>query len=155
MMAGFIITSCGQNEQKAPTDVAGTNVTDSAAVQNTTSNANPVPDSTNLTQIEWLDKLEKDFGKIKEGQNLEVSFKFKNTGTKPLVISKVWAQCGCTVPETPQKPYAPGETGVIKAAFNSSGRVGMNTKEVYMQANTNPATSVMVFHVEVSAASKK
>ncbi len=26
---------------------------------------------------------------MKEGENLEVSFRFKNTGTKPLVISNV------------------------------------------------------------------
>jgi hypothetical protein len=156
MMAGIIITSCRQNDQKEQANVAGTNATDSAAAQNTASNTdlNPTPDSANLTRVEWLDKQEKDYGKIKEGQNLEVSFKFKNTGSRPLVISKVWAQCGCTVPETPQKPYAPGEEGVIKATFNSSGKLGMNTKEVYMQANTSPATSVMVFHVEVSPTSK-
>jgi hypothetical protein len=83
-----------------------------------------------------------------------VSFRFKNTGNKPLIISRVWAQCGCTVAETPQKPYAPGETGVIKAAFNSTGKPGLNSKEVYMSANTNPSTSTLVFRVEVKSKSK-
>ena len=59
-------------------------------------------DPATLTKVEWLDGMDKDFGKMKEGENLEVSFHFKNTGKKPLVISKVCASCGCTVPETPK-----------------------------------------------------
>lgn len=111
-------------------------------------------DTASLTTIQWLDGQNKDFGKMKDGENLDVSFRFKNTGSKPLIISRVWAQCGCTVAETPQKPYAPGETGVIKAAFNSAGKAGLNSKEVYMSANTNPSTSTLVFRVEVKAKSK-
>lgn len=111
-------------------------------------------DTANLTTIQWLDGQNRDFGKMKDGENLDVSFRFKNTGNKPLIISRVWAQCGCTVAETPQKPYAPGETGVIKAAFNSTGKPGLNSKEVYMSANTNPSTSTLVFRVEVKSKSK-
>jgi len=157
-MTGLLITACRENDKKAGATTTGTTTADTAnnqtPVNTSTETNNPAVDSANLTELQWLDKQEKDYGKIKEGQNLEVSYKFKNTGNKPLVISRVWAQCGCTVPETPQKPYAPGEEGVIKASFNSTGKVGTNTKEVYMAANTNPATTVMIFHVEVSPAAK-
>lgn len=108
-------------------------------------------DSANLTSITWLDTQELNMGKITEGQKLEVNFRFKNSGTKPLVISKVWAQCGCTVPETPKEPFAPGQEGVIKAIFDSQGRGGSaNTKEVYVNANTDPVTNVLVFNVDVA-----
>ena len=159
--AGFIILSCNEADKKADVSLTST-VADSNSKEksldslNKISNAannpqtpQPSVDTANLTTIKWLDSTDRDFGKIKEGENLNVSFRFKNTGSKPLIISRVWAQCGCTVPETPQKPYAPGQTGVIKASFNSSGKVGVNSKEVYMSANTNPATNTMVFHVEV------
>ena len=95
--------------------------------------------------------MDKDFGKIEEGKTLDVSFRFKNVGDKPLVISNVSASCGCTIPETPKKPYAPGETGVIKASFNSSGKVGSNSKQVNVFANLDPAMTTLVFHVEVKA----
>ena len=90
---------------------------------------------------------------MKEGENLNVSFRFKNTGNKPLVISNVSASCGCTVPETPKKPYAPGETGVIKASFNSTGKPGTQSKQVTVYANTTPQMNVLTFRVDVKAKS--
>jgi len=129
------------------------NATSKAANNPSAPQETPV-DTASLTTVQWLDGQNKDFGKMKEGENLDVSFRFKNTGKRPLIISRVWAQCGCTVPETPKKPYAPGETGVIKASFNSAGKSGPNSKEVYMSANTNPSTSTLVFHVEVKSKSK-
>jgi hypothetical protein len=110
----------------------------------------PNADSANVTTVEWLDSQELDMGKITEGQDLEVAFRFKNTGNKPLLISNVTAQCGCTIPETPQEPFLPGESGTIKAKFSSAGRGGsLNTKEVYVDANLNPGRTVLVFKVEV------
>ena len=38
-------------------------------------------DSTKFTTIQWIDST-RDYGKIKEGQMLDVSFRFKNTGDK-------------------------------------------------------------------------
>ena len=110
-------------------------------------------DPATLTKVEWLDGMDRDFGKMKEGENLEVSFRFKNVGDKPLVISNVTASCGCTVPETPKKPYAPGETGVIKASFNSSGKPGSQSKQVNVFANLDPAMTTLNFRVEVKAKS--
>ena len=110
-------------------------------------------DPATLTKVEWLDGMDKDFGKMKEGENLEVSFRFKNVGDKPLVISNVSASCGCTVPETPKKPYAPGETGVIKASFNSTGKPGTQSKQVNVFANLDPAMTTLNFRVEVKAKS--
>lgn len=162
LAASFTIIACknaDKNADAASNDGASASSKDSldklnaAKVQAINTVAEQKVDSASLTTVQWLDGQDKDFGKVKEGDPVNVVFKFKNTGTKPLVISKVWAQCGCTIPETPQKPYAPGETGEIKASFNSQGKSGANTKEVYMSANTNPATSTLVFHVDVKAKS--
>jgi len=107
-------------------------------------------DSTSLTTIEWLDSANKDFGKIPEGKKLDVSFRFKNTGDKPLIISKVQPSCGCTVAEEPTEPVLPGNEGVIKASFNSQGRVGVNHKTLYVSANTKKTqTHELHFVVEV------
>jgi hypothetical protein len=90
--------------------------------------------SKETTTIEVLDSLY-DFGKIKEGAVAEFSFRFRNTGDKPLVIESASASCGCTVPEKPEKPIMPGEMGFIKVSFNSQGRVGVQNKQVTVIAN--------------------
>lgn len=106
-------------------------------------------DSTKLTSIEWKQQTI-DFGKITEGQKLEVVYHFKNTGTKPLIISKVEPGCGCTVAETPTEPIAPGKEGIIKGAFDSNGRVGTQHKSIYVSANTKGTQHhELVFTVEV------
>ncbi|HYC39379.1 MAG TPA: DUF1573 domain-containing protein [Chitinophagaceae bacterium] len=107
-------------------------------------------DSSNVTTLEWVDSTRQDLGRVKEGQVVEVSYRFRNTGDKPLVITNVSASCGCTIPETPQKPFAPGEEGVIRAKFDSKGRSGHNTKDVYVTANTRPASYQLAFSVEVT-----
>ena len=96
-------------------------------------------DTANYTSIQWLDSTFLSMGTVNEGAQVEVSFRFKNTGTQPLVIANVTASCGCTIPETPQQPFAPGEEGVIKAKFDSKGRPGENRKHINVDANTTPS----------------
>ena len=159
LAAAITIISCKEADKKAEatTTSNATTTNEASSAANPTSSATAPQqnnvDPASLTKVEWLDGMDKDFGKIKEGENLDVSFRFKNVGDKPLVISNVNASCGCTVPETPKKPYQPGETGVIKASFNSSGKSGTQSKQVYMTANTDPTMTTLTFHVEVKAKS--
>jgi len=90
------------------------------------------------TTIEMIDTVF-NFGTITDGENVEFSFRFKNTGTNSLIVSSAVASCGCTVPEKPEEPVKPGETGFIKVAFNSQGRVGDTHKEVTVSSNAYPA----------------
>ncbi len=110
----------------------------------------PAAEVADVTSIQWIDSTYVDLGKAKEGKVVEVRFRFKNTGDKPLVIQNVSAGCGCTVPEKPEKPIMPGEEDVIRAAFESKGRPGENNKSVYVKANTNPADHELKFRVEVT-----
>jgi hypothetical protein len=100
-----------------------------------------ITDSTHMTSIQWIDSTDRDFGKIPEGQKLEVSYRFRNAGDQPLIIEKVQPSCGCTVAEQPNEPIPPGREGVIKAAFNSESRVGANHKTIYVYANTKGSRS--------------
>lgn len=111
-----------------------------------------VSDTANFTSIQWLDSTFLDLGKIKKGEAVEVTFRFKNTGTKQLVIANVSAGCGCTIPEKPEQPFAPGEEGVIKAKFESSNQsVGPHQKPVYVTANTNsPNPIILNFKVDIT-----
>ncbi|MCK7553840.1 DUF1573 domain-containing protein [Chitinophaga sedimenti] len=80
-----------------------------------------------------------DFGKIVEGEVVEYSFKFTNTGKGSLLIRNAAATCGCTIPEWPKEPIKPGESGYMKVVFNSKGKPeGFTEKEITIEANTDP-----------------
>jgi hypothetical protein len=113
---------------------------------NGAASANATKDS---TTIQWLDSTSKDFGKIQEGQKLEVAFRFKNSGDKPLVIDRVQPSCGCTVAEQSKEPIAPGGEGQIRATFNSEGRTGVNHKTLYVLANVKGPQNALQFVVQV------
>lgn len=145
LLTATILVSCKMGDNKS-----GPSSSADSSKQTNKENSVNRPDPSTLTTVEWLDTKELDMGKIVEGQILEVTFRFKNNGNKPLVISNVSAQCGCTIPETPKEPFAPGQEGVIKAKFNSENRGGStNRKEVYVDANTDPGRTILVFKVEV------
>jgi hypothetical protein len=82
-----------------------------------------------------------DFGKIKAGDLVHYDFKFTNTGKSPLIITNATATCGCTKPEFPKTPIAPGASDVIKVTFNSTAKMGLQDKQITVTANTNPAES--------------
>ena len=132
--------------------IACNNEKSSGPVLSETDQAKTVSDSGNFTTIAWLDSTSIKLGKVKKGEVVEVAFRFKNTGDKPLVISNVTAGCGCTVPEKPEAAYAPGSEGVIKAKFDSKNQVPMlHTKPVTVEANTTPSkTHHLNFTVEIT-----
>lgn len=88
-------------------------------------------------------------GKVPEGQKVDIEFHFRNTGKELLIITGVSASCGCTVVEKPLEPILPGEGGIIKATFDSKGRVGNNHKVLMVFANTKENRQELTFDVEV------
>ncbi|MFY0254260.1 DUF1573 domain-containing protein [Chitinophaga sp. 30R24] len=77
------------------------------------------------------------FGEIQEGEKVEYSFKFTNTGTSPLVIEDAISSCGCTVPEWPKAPIKPGQSGYMKVIFDSRGKSGYTEKEISVKINND------------------
>ncbi len=90
-----------------------------------------------MAKIEFEEKVF-DFGKVKEGTIVEQSFKFKNIGSKDLLLLYHQATCGCTVPDFSKEPYAPGKSGVIKIAFDTKGKKLNQTKKIKIFTNTIP-----------------
>lgn len=143
-MAAVLLTACSTSDKKGP---GKQSVKDSIAALE---KQKVMDDTLNYTSIEWLDSTFIYIGKVKEGKKVEVIFRFKNTGDKPLIFSRVEARCGCTVAEKPEEPVAPGEEGVIKGKFDSNGRKGDNRKHIGVEANTKPSrTYELEFEVVV------
>ncbi len=81
-----------------------------------------------------FDKTVFDYGTVKVGADGHRIFTVKNTGNKPLIISKVQASCGCTTPEWSQDPIMPGKTAQIKVGYNTT-LVGPFTKIIEVYSN--------------------
>lgn len=76
------------------------------------------------------------FGTIPEhGGKVSHTFEFTNTGDANLVIIDASADCGCTVPEFPTQPIAPGKKGKIKVTFDPLYRQGAFNKTVTVRTN--------------------
>jgi hypothetical protein len=85
-----------------------------------------------------FEQMVHNFGDIKQGEVVEYSFKFTNTGDKDLFITDAHSTCGCTVPEWPKEPIKPGKSSYMKVVFNSAGKEGYTEKEITIVANTDP-----------------
>lgn len=73
----------------------------------------------------------------------QVTFSFKNIGSEAIKVLHVQASCGCTTPEWSQNPVAPGETGVIKAAYDPIGRPGSFDKAITVKTDGTPEIVVL------------
>jgi hypothetical protein len=109
--------------------------------------------SADLPELSFANETH-DFGSINEGQVVETEFRFTNTGKAPLIISSAQGSCGCTVPEYPNAPVAPGEEGVIRVSFNSEGKPNQQSKTVTLTTNAVPSTKVLTITANVTPKSK-
>ncbi len=99
-------------------------------------------------------ETEHDFGTINEGDVVEHKFSFTNTGKAPLVIVSAKGSCGCTVPEWPKEPIAPGATGEMLVKFNSNGKPNQQTKQVTITANTEAGKELLKIKAMVTPKAK-
>jgi hypothetical protein len=90
-----------------------------------------------------------DFGTVQDGEMVSHTYRFKNTGNEPLILSDAKGSCGCTVPKWPREPIAPGGSGEIVVEFNSKGKGGKRNQKVTLTANTNPPQTFIYLTGEV------
>jgi hypothetical protein len=90
-----------------------------------------------------FEKASYDFGTIARQADGTCYFSFTNKGDAPLVITKVTAACGCTVPSYPKEPILPGETGQIKVQYNTK-KTGVFTKTITVSTNDTSNPSVVL-----------
>ncbi|WP_339629456.1 DUF1573 domain-containing protein [uncultured Maribacter sp.] len=95
-----------------------------------------------------------DYGEIAKGSDGIRVFEFTNTGTAPLIISKVSSSCGCTIPKKPEDPILPGKTGEIQVKYDTN-RVGPIRKAITVISNADTPTKVLKIKGEVKATGTK
>ncbi|MBK8292778.1 MAG: DUF1573 domain-containing protein [Flammeovirgaceae bacterium] len=99
--------------------------------------------------ITW-ELLSHDFGDIVQGDKVDYTFKFTNTGDQPLVLTNVEVTCGCTTPKGwPRDPIIPGGKGELTVAFNSAGKFGRQNKVVTVTSNSVGSTNQVMITANV------
>lgn len=78
-----------------------------------------------------------ELGKVMQGKKIRGAFEVTNIGDKPLTILGAEGSCGCTVPSYSKEPIAPGKTTKIDIEFDSSGKMGEQSKTVNVRMNTD------------------
>src|SRR5690554_4914769 len=147
----ILLGDSGVSYEKTPVKSAVSNV---AATPASSINASMTPDNQQQqmnqnqapvgpkTTIEFA-SLEHDFGTIEQNTHNPKTFTFTNTGDKPSIISNAKGSCGCTVPNYPREPIAPGQTGEIEVVYNPGTQRNQQVKTISITANTEPATTVL------------
>jgi ABC-type molybdate transport system substrate-binding protein len=156
LAAGLFIASCNNSGTTTANGTDSTGTTTANGTENATNNPNTNPAGTAATtapsgpttSIKFTEDVY-DWGKIKQGETVEHTFKFTNTGEHDLVISDAKGSCGCTIPYYPKEPVAPGQTAEMKVSFNSTGKEGPQQKSVTVTANTDPPQTVINIKSEV------
>ncbi len=81
-----------------------------------------------------FDETSHDYGTIEQNANGKYDFVFKNEGNVPLVLSNVRSSCGCTIPQWPREPIAPGATSTIEVKYDTR-RIGTFSKSITVTSN--------------------
>ena len=83
-----------------------------------------------------LNEMNWNVGYIKQGESVTHEFHFKNTGNKPLVISEVEKECGCTSVHWTTEPIAPNSEGIIYATIQINQGSGEFDKKLSVYSNS-------------------
>ncbi|NMC40907.1 MAG: DUF1573 domain-containing protein, partial [Bacteroidales bacterium] len=84
-----------------------------------------------------------DLGDMAPSTTKDFVFTFNNAGKSDLIIRNVRSTCGCTAINQSSNVIKPGESGSIKASFNSGTYKGRVTKAIYVYTN-DPSNSEVV-----------
>ena len=106
--------------------------------------ANTILSQEKLAEISFKETII-DYGIIENGDDGKRTFEFKNTGNSPLVFTRIFSSCGCTIPKKPEKPVQPGESGTIEVKYDTK-RNGLFQKAITV--NSNAKTSNIILRIK-------
>ncbi len=91
-----------------------------------------------------------DFGKVKEGNIVEYTFSFLNTGKEILKINDVRTSCGCTAALVSSEKLEPGAEGTLKVELDTKNRSGKMSRTITIQSNDpRDPTKILTVYADV------
>ncbi len=73
------------------------------------------------------------------------TFRWRNVGNRPLVVTRVQTTCGCTVAEHDRQPVQQGGSGTVRVTYHPKGHPGSFQRKifVYTQLSDKLPTAVL------------
>jgi len=95
-------------------------------------------DTSSMAKMSFEEKIY-DFGTVNEGDIVKHTFRYKNTGKRPLMLKVAHSTCGCTVPHyNTNTPLQPGEIDSIVVTFDTTNKTEKQNKPITVIANSYP-----------------
>lgn len=91
--------------------------------------------------VKWEQKII-DIKTIKQYNPTQATFKFKNIGGKPIIITNAKGSCGCTDIDYSKKPILPGETSEIVVTYDAE-LLGVFNKTVTLTMNIEKSSQIL------------
>jgi hypothetical protein len=85
-------------------------------------------------KIKFAD-AKKNFGFVKKGEKINLSYEFTNEGNQPLLISEAKAECSCTRVSWTKEPVAPGQKGYVNVVFDTGPTYDRQDRTVEVFSN--------------------
>lgn len=138
VMAGLVLLALGGSE--APPQAGASPRVPSAPLvpEGTPMPEGCVPDPAQPPGLQVdLDEAGVDFGRVRQGQQVERRVTFRSTGTGALCIRDVQTGCGCVKArlEGDKRRFEPGESGTLVLLLDSTGRHGVQSKAFSLVTN--------------------
>lgn len=89
------------------------------------------------TAILTFDQKSIQLGSISSQRIQTLHYSYTNTGTAPLVLTKVDVTCGCIKPKWSAKPVMPGKKGTIDVIFDPKNKMGTTRLSIYVKSNAS------------------
>ncbi len=87
---------------------------------------------TKVDDVAKFSKQSYDVGKLQHNKPYTFDIEFTNISKKPLVVENAYSGCGCTFPQMPKTPIAPGKKGKITVTYDAKATGSFN-KEVTLK----------------------
>jgi hypothetical protein len=88
-------------------------------------------------------------GKVEEGKMITFEYEVENTGDVPLIIKDYKVTCPCTKPIYPSKPIMPDEKVILKATFDTKGKIAYQDRKIEIISNAKGGPHYLRFRVMV------
>ena len=98
----------------------------------------------------YFSETKHDFGKVKEGNTVEYTFSFRNTGKEILKIKDVRTSCGCTAALVSSEKLEPGSEGTLKIELDTKNRSCKMSRTITIQSNDpHDPTKILTVYADV------
>lgn len=106
--------------------------------------------SAQLAEFSFSEKSVYKADEIQEGDQLNYTWHFVNSGDAPLIISGYDVECSCTKISYSRAPIAPGDSSQIDLSFDSNGKIGWQYRKIKILANVKKGEETIEFRVKVN-----